>query len=106
MLCPPDGPKTIVVVAPDALDSQSARALQERVAVLLQRGQADVVTCDVGATTTAELATIDVLARLQLTARRLGRSIRLRHASGPLVDMIELTGLSSVLPCCPKTFRG
>lgn len=75
-------------------------ALCERVRVLLAAGDIDVVTCEVGAITDPDLVTIDALARLQLTARRLGRSIRLRHARAGLQGLLVLTGLSDELPVC------
>jgi len=36
--------------------------------------------------------------RLQVAARRVGASIRLRNASQELVDLLEIAGLSDVLP--------
>lgn len=44
-----------------------------------------------------ELA-LETLTRLQLTAHRLGISIRLHGARGELVDLLALVGLSDVLP--------
>jgi hypothetical protein len=43
-----------------------------------------------------DLSVIDELARLQLAARRLGYSIDLAP-SGPLAELLALTGLSSIL---------
>ena len=40
---------------------------------------------------------IDVLARLQLAARRDGCRISLRHASDELLELIEFMGLGDVL---------
>ncbi|MCP3818949.1 STAS domain-containing protein [Streptomyces sp. A3M-1-3] len=54
---------------------------------------ARVVDCDVGALTAPDLAAVDVLARLQLTARRAGCRIRLRHPSGRLRALLALVGL-------------
>jgi hypothetical protein len=45
----------------------------------------------------AELATVDALARLSLLARRRGVRIVLGGVSPALGDLIELTGLASVL---------
>ena len=45
----------------------------------------------------AELGTVEVLARLQLVARRLGCELQVRHASPDLQCLIEFTGLSEVL---------
>jgi ABC-type transporter Mla MlaB component len=72
--------------------------LCERVRVTLEGSDAALVVCDVGTIDRADAATVDVLARLQLTARRLGRQIRLRHASSELQDLLALVGLADVLP--------
>jgi ABC-type transporter Mla MlaB component len=40
---------------------------------------------------------VDQLARLQLQARRLGCSIRVRRACAELRELIELSGLEDVL---------
>lgn len=40
---------------------------------------------------------LDALARLQLTARRLGVAIRLHNACPLLVDLIDIAGLADVL---------
>ncbi|HEX2221730.1 MAG TPA: STAS domain-containing protein [Candidatus Limnocylindria bacterium] len=66
---------------------------------LLERSRARTVECDVGAVTNPDLATIDALARLQLTARRSGGRIRLRDASVELRELLELLGLRDALPC-------
>ncbi len=44
-----------------------------------------------------DIATVDALARLQLTARRLGWRLRLRNVSVELRELIELAGLTGVL---------
>jgi hypothetical protein len=54
------------------------------------------IVCDVGAFP-ADAYTIDTLARLQLRLRRLGRQLRLRHASGELEALIAFVGLRDVL---------
>jgi len=79
--------------------------LCERVRMLLERNDADLVVCDVGALAYPDAVTVDALARLQLTARRLGRSIGLRHASPELVELLELTGLGDVVPRCVRLLR-
>jgi hypothetical protein len=47
-----------------------------------------------------DAAAVDALARLQLTAQRLGGSIRLRNACGGLQDLLDLMGLREVFPLC------
>ena len=54
------------------------------------------VVCDVGGLA-PDLAAVDVLARLQLTARRLGVELCLRHASCELLELIAFAGLRDVL---------
>jgi hypothetical protein len=58
------------------------------------------IVCDVGGLA-ATAGTIDLLARLQLTARRCGHQIQLRHASADLVRLVEFAGLAEVLPVEP-----
>jgi ABC-type transporter Mla MlaB component len=45
----------------------------------------------------ADAAALDALARLALRLRRCGYQLKLRDASGELLDLIELAGLSEVL---------
>jgi hypothetical protein len=52
----------------------------------------------VSALANADERALEALTRLQLSAQRLGRSIRLRNASAQLVDLLALVGLSEVLP--------
>ena len=43
------------------------------------------------------MALVDALARLQLAARRLGCSVRLRGACAELTELLELVGLDAEL---------
>ena len=61
----------------------------------------DPVVCDVSEVP-VELATVDVLARLQLEACRAGRCLRLRGASPELLELIELAGLTEALRLEPE----
>jgi STAS domain len=54
------------------------------------------IVCDVGSVS-PDAGAIDTLARLQLTARRLGLELRLRHASTELRDLLDFAGLRDVL---------
>jgi hypothetical protein len=71
--------------------------LCERVRDVLRDGGARLIVCDVGGVA-PDATTIDALARVQLTARRLGGRIRLRNACVELRDLIALAGMSDVLP--------
>jgi hypothetical protein len=55
------------------------------------------LVCDVRELTHADERALDALARLHLTARRLGATISLRHASRALTDLVDLAGLGGVL---------
>ena len=81
------------------ITSEGIPALCERARMLLEGCDAGRVACDVGALAEPDVVTIDGLARLQLTARRLGYRVELRRACGELEELLVLTGLSDVLPC-------
>ncbi|HEU5225025.1 MAG TPA: STAS domain-containing protein [Actinomycetota bacterium] len=72
-------------------------ALCERARRLLEGCDAGPVACDVGALAEPDVVTIDALARLQLTARRLGYRVELRRACEELEGLLTLTGLLGVL---------
>jgi hypothetical protein len=62
----------------------------------------EVLVCDVGAVVAPDLDTIDDLARLQLTARRIGRRVRLLHACRELEELLALVGLTKIMPLCDE----
>lgn len=74
--------------------------LCRRVGALLEGSDAAVVVCDVGGVVDPDAVVVDALARLQLTARRLGCQVRLLHAGEGIQELLALMGLSDVLPLC------
>ena len=68
-----------------------------RVCALLEGTHREVVLCDVSGIT-PDAVTVDALARLQVAALRHGCQVRLRHASGELLDLVAFMGLEDVLP--------
>ncbi len=94
----PSGPSTIVLVISGPIVRADVPGLCGRVRAALNRTHAELVVCDVSALADPDAVTVDALARLQLTARRLGRHVRLRHACGELRDLIALMGLHDVVP--------
>lgn len=76
-------------------------ALSAHLQALLTNDDNAAVICDVGALRRADLAAVEALARLQLTARRGGRRLWLRRASPELRALLALTGLAEVLPLEP-----
>ncbi len=89
-------PTTIVF----AIDGPVARAdllgLCERFRGLLEDSRADVVLFDLRAVA-ADAVAIDALARLHLTARRIGRRVRLGRVSSDLRELLAFAGLADVL---------
>ncbi|ATW50174.1 hypothetical protein CGZ69_22065 [Streptomyces peucetius subsp. caesius ATCC 27952] len=53
----------------------------------------DEVFCDIGGLAQVNLATVDALARLHLTARRQSSRLRLRNAGSDLLALLDLVGL-------------
>jgi anti-anti-sigma regulatory factor len=60
-------------------------------------GRGAAVTVDLAALTDVDLATVDALARLHLTATRAGGRLRLRNVPPPLAELLALAGLTAVL---------
>jgi ABC-type transporter Mla MlaB component len=79
------------------LTPADAAALCERARSELERSGAAELVCDVTALTHPDAGTVEALARLQLTARRLGRRVRLRDPSRELRELLDLFGLIDVL---------
>jgi hypothetical protein len=95
---PPRKPSTIELDVGGTVTPADIPVLCERARGLLETADADRLICDVGGVADPDVVTIDALARLQLTARRLGRDIGLRHASRELCELLDLAGLSEVIP--------
>ena len=93
-------PGTIVLVVGDSMSPSRVLGLCESLRLLLEGGNEGPVVCDLGTLVGPDAGTVDALARLQLTALRLGRHIRLRHAPHELKDLLVLMGLCEVLPLC------
>ena len=84
------------------LTPADAAALCERARAELERSDAEVLDCDVAALTRPDAGTVEALARLQLTARRHGRWIRLRDPSPELRELLDLFGLAEALRVEPR----
>ncbi|TLS44573.1 STAS domain-containing protein [Streptomyces montanus] len=84
-------PPVIVLSGPVARDE--VPRLSEDVRTRLEATGAGVVVCDVAGLGPPGLTTVDVLARLQLAARRAGGRIRLRDPDPALRALLGLVGL-------------
>lgn len=94
---PPPEPNANNVVVTGPLARAEIPALCQRARETLGCS-AGPVDCDVGALN-PDAVTVEALARLQLTARRLGRRVRFKDASPELQRLLCLLGLDEVLPC-------
>jgi ABC-type transporter Mla MlaB component len=96
-LRPPRRLTSIAYVISGSITRSEIPGLCRRVAALVKATNADVLICDVGGLGVPDAVAVDALARLQLTARRLGCQFRLRDAGAELLDLIGLMGLSDVV---------
>ena len=89
---------TIFVFAIDGrIDRADIPAMCDRFREDLQRAGPDRVVCDVTALIAPDAAVVDALARLRLTARRLGLQMFLSDAPMELDVLLSLMGLRDVL---------
>nr|WP_244204136.1 STAS domain-containing protein [Streptomyces africanus] len=84
-------PPVLVLPGPVARDEVSG--LSDDIRALLRTSRARVVVCDVKGLGPPGLAAVDLLARLQLAARRAGGRIRLRDPDPALRALLDLVGL-------------
>ncbi len=97
---PPSDPDTPVLMIGGRIARADVPRLCDLVHVLLENSDADLLVCDVGALVDPDVVAVDALARIQLTARRSGRRVELRHACGELRGLLALMGLCDVMPLC------
>jgi hypothetical protein len=69
-----------------------------RTTVVLWCGGTEVASWPLGQRDRVDLDAVEELARLQLAARRLGFTVGLRHAGVELRQLLELAGLTAVVP--------
>ncbi len=94
---PPREPGALVLEIGAPIDRAGLPDFCERVLVLLEGSTVQEVVYDVGALADPDAVVVDALARLTLTARRLGRHIRLSNASEGLEDLLGFAGLCETL---------
>jgi len=93
----PPGAPTIVVAIGGHIGRGDVTALCDRIEAILETGDATTLICDVGLLVRPNAAVVDLLARLTVVTRRLGREMRVANASTYLQELLELCGLSDVL---------
>ena len=92
----PPASRTITFAVWGPIDRADLPGLSGRVCALLAANRGTVVHCDV-AGVSADAATVEALARLQLAARRYACQVRLRNASPALLELVAFMGLRDVL---------
>ncbi|MEU6256078.1 STAS domain-containing protein [Streptomyces sp. NPDC047043] len=89
-----DAPMTpAVLVLPGPVTRDEVTGLCEDVRALLESTGAAVVVVDVAAIGPPGLGAVDLLARLELAARRAGGRVRLRDPAPSLRALLDLVGL-------------
>jgi len=84
-------PAVLVLAGP--VTREEVTGLSDEVRALLGATGAGVVVCDVAGLGPPGLGAVDLLARLQLAARRAGGRIRLRDPDPALQALLDLVGL-------------
>ena len=92
---PTSGSHEVAVVIRGPIARRDLPGLCGRVCAVLARS-GDVVVCDISEVE-PDAVTVDALARLQLAAGRRNCRVELRNASGRLLELVELMGLTHVL---------
>ena len=87
-----------ILTLPDTITRDDIPALCRCLRTVLLFDSHRMICCDAGALIHPDLVAIDALARLQLTAHRLGAEIVLTGASDDLKELLSLAGLDGVLP--------
>ncbi|WP_143050234.1 MULTISPECIES: STAS domain-containing protein [unclassified Streptomyces] len=82
-----------VLVLPGPVTRDAVPGLCDDVRALMELGGTGVVVCDVGGLGPPGLGIVDLLARLELAARRAGGRIRLRDPDPALPALLDLVGL-------------
>jgi hypothetical protein len=100
---PAAGPDEVAFAIRGPIARADLPGLCDRVCALLRTQGPGLVVCDVQGVEPSAV-TVEALARLQLAARRVRRRVALRAASEALLELVDLMGLTDVLPS--DDFRG
>jgi hypothetical protein len=96
----PAGEGTVLLVITEPLAADDVEELCAR-ARSGAAGRPRLIVCDVGTVNAPNVAMVDALARIALTARQSGCDVQVYRASPFLAALIGLVGLADVLPCQP-----
>jgi hypothetical protein len=93
------GPRAVVVGIRGPVDPAATPLFCTRLAGVVERVGAATVICDVARLGPPDPAALDAVARVRLTAARLGRATYLLGACPVLQDLLVICGLAELLPC-------
>jgi ABC-type transporter Mla MlaB component len=102
----PARPRAVVLAVGGTISRRDVATWCDRVRLLLDRSDVDALICDVSGLIEPDAVAVDALARMQLTARRLGRPMGLRNAAVELRDLLAFFGLEDVFPPCTALLVG
>ena len=88
----------VILIFDGAPDRAAIATYCDRARALLEGAHGGPVICDVGAVVRPDAVTVEALARLHLTALRVGCRIVLRGMSAELDDLLTLAGLCGSIP--------
>lgn len=106
LLSPGHDAAVLTVVLSGRVTTEDVGRLDRRVEVLLEEWLPRLLVCDVAALVDPDLATVDALARLRLTANRRGCDVTLRGVPAELHRLLDLAGLRGVLVVPPTSGGG
>jgi anti-anti-sigma regulatory factor len=89
------------VVVSSPLTRAGIATLCELTRALVEASDAYLVVVDLGDLVDPDAVAVDAVARLQLTARRLGKRMRFRHACRQVHELVAMMGLGDVLHLDP-----
>ena len=101
----PAPPSQPVMVLGGCIDPADIPALCARAERILASASGFTLQCRVEAVA-VDATTLNALAHMALTCRRLGRRLELSGASGRLEELVLFAGLIEVLPCLPAGRTG
>ena len=96
-VCPCPYDRSLWLVVETRIAPIDIPALCDCVRGLLLRNESRPISWDLSALVNPDANTIGALARVHLTARRVGGQFRLAGASKELIELVALVGLSEVL---------
>ncbi|MGZ8629814.1 MAG: STAS domain-containing protein [Actinomycetota bacterium] len=94
---------TTIVVFDGSIGRAAIAAFCARARTTMELADPGPVVCDVRGLTEPDAVAIEALARLQLTAHRLGRYIELRDACGELMALLTLAGLRDAIAVAERS---